>query len=160
MSPRPRGGCGLRRWRQLGASLSPRPCGGCPSDAVPAAFRRKSARTDLRRQRNAVQPAAGKKRGGSPAETLRCLRTKAAKRRQRASRPRPERVDASCRSSYACFRYFSNHSVISRRRRTRCLGFPLRDNSWFSPLNIHSRVSTPCTRRAVNICSPSASGQR
>ena len=47
--------------------------------------------------------------------------------------------------------YFSNQSVISCRRRTRCLGLPERDSSWFSPWNSAMRESTPFILSAVNM---------
>ena len=40
-------------------------------------------------------------------------------------------------------RYFSIHSVISRRRRTRLRGLPERESSWFSPLKMHILAGTP-----------------
>jgi len=55
---------------------------------------------------------------------------------------------------------FSNQSVISCRRRSRCLGLPERLSSWFSPWKRQSRVSTPRSMRLAAICKPCSRGQR
>ena len=55
----------------------------------------------------------------------------------------PVERDPPVRRASFYFRYLLNQSVISCKRRMRCLGFPLRLSSWFSPRNMQRRASTP-----------------